>query len=187
MSPPRKPAPRRALLLLLALALACGAAYYVFRPWGAAREAAPPAKVDTSGMTVQNIHQSSTRDGRTEWTLEAATAIYLLAEKKVLLKDMHVTFFRKDGGEVYLTARDGTVMSDTQDMEARGDVVVWNEQYRLTTEELKYRHETRIITSDTHSRITNPSGEIVGDNLQVDLNTNQMAMNGHVHGRIIPD
>ena len=179
----RNPARKRVVLLVM-LALAGGVGYYVLRP-APVREA--PAKVDTSGMTVQNIHQSSTRDGRTEWTLDAASGTYLIAEKKVLLKEMHVTFYPRQGGEVYLTAREGTVFSETQDMEARGDVVVWNEQYRLTTAELNYRHDTRTISSDTQSLITNPTGEIIGDNLRVNLNTNVMTMDGHVRGRMVPD
>lgn len=185
--PPRKPARRRTAALLLALAAAGGVAYYALGPPARVPEVDAPARMDASGLTVQSIHQSSTRDGRTEWTLDAAAATYRLAEKKVLLQNMHVTFYRKEGGEVYLTARDGTILTDSQDMEARGDVVVWNEQYRMTTEELTYRHATRVIRSDTRAQITNAAGEITGDNLRVDLNTNQLMMDGNVHGRIIPD
>lgn len=176
---------RRAAALAVLLVAAAAVAYLVLRPAPPPPE--PPARVDSSGMTVQNIRQASTRDGRTEWVLEAASATYRTGEKKVLLKDMHVTFFRKEGGEMYLTARDGTVMTDSQDMEAHGNVVVWNEQYRMTTEELAYTHATRIITSGTRARITNAAGEIEGDRLRVDLNTNMAEMNGHVEGRIVPD
>ncbi len=176
---------RRATALVMVLGVAAAVAYYLLRPTPPPAE--PPARVDSGGMTVQNIRQASTRDGRTEWVLEAVSATYRTGEKKVLLKDMHVTFFRKEGGEIYLTARDGTVMTDSQDMEAHGDVVVWNDQYRMTTEELAYTHATRIITSGTRSRITNAAGEIEGDRLRVDLNTNLAEMDGHVQGRIVPD
>jgi len=182
--PPRKPTRRRWAVLLLVLAAAGAGGYYMVRPRVRVPDIGAIARVDTTGMTVQNIHQSSTRDGRTEWSLDAASARYLLAEKKVLLKDMHVTFYPKEGGEVYLTAKDGTVLTDTQDMEARGDVVVWNQQYRLETEELTYRHDARLIAADTRARILNSAGEIAGDTLRVDLNTNQMTMEGHVRGLI---
>jgi LPS export ABC transporter protein LptC len=181
---PLNTARRRAAALVVLLATAA-VAYVVLRPAPPAVDA--PARVDSSGMTVQNIRQASTRDGRTEWVLEATSATYRTGEKKVLLKDMRVTFFRKEGGEIYLTARDGAVMTDSQDMEAHGDVVVWNEQYRMTTEELAYTHATRIITSGTRARITNAAGEIAGDRLRVDLNTNVAEMDGRVQGRIVSD
>jgi LPS export ABC transporter protein LptC len=187
MSPPlRKPARRRWVVLLVVLALAGAGAYYALRLRVTIPDVGTIARVDTTGMTVQNIHQSSTRNGRTEWTLDAPSATYVKAEKKILLKDMHVIFYPKQGGEVYLTARDGTVATDTQNMEARGEVVVWNEKYRLETEELTYQHDTRIIASDTRARILDSTGEIAGDTLRIDLNTNQMTMEGHVRGLMTP-
>ena len=110
-----------------------------------------------------------TRDGRTEWSLDSASAQYFLPEKKVLLKDLFVTFFTQDGQKVYLTARNGTVKTDSHDMEAHDDVVVYNDLYRLETERMNYAQDTRLITSDT----------------PVDLNTNRLVMRGNVHGTLV--
>jgi LPS export ABC transporter protein LptC len=172
--------------VLLALAAAGVGGYHLVRPRLNLPDVGALERVDTKGMTVKDIHQSSTRDGRTEWRLEAATAHYLLAEKRILLEDMRVTFYPKEGGEVYLTARNGTVATDTQDMEARGEVVAWNEQYRLETDELSYRHDTRVIASPVRSRITSATGEIAGDTLRIDLGTKALTMEGRVRGRTVP-
>lgn len=185
--PPRKPTRRRWAVVLLVLAAAGVGVYHMVRPRLNVPDIGALERVDTTGMTVKDIHQSSTRDGRTEWSLDAGTARYLLAEKRILLTDMRVTFYPKEGGEVYLTARDGTLATDTQDMEARGDVVAWNDQYRLETDELSYRHGTRVIASPVRSRITSATGELAGDTLRIDLNTNELAMVGHVRGRTVPD
>lgn len=182
--PPRKPTRRRWAVALLVLAAGVGV-YYLVRPRLNLPEVGAIERVDTAGMTVQNIHQSSTRDGRTEWSLEAATARYQLAEKRILLEGMRVTFYPKEGGEVYLTARNGTVATDTENMEARGEVVAWNEQYRLETDELSYRHDTRVIASPVRSRIASATGEIAGDTLRIDLNTNELTMEGRVRGRAV--
>lgn len=183
--PPRKPTRRRWAVALLVLAAAGVGVYHLVRPRLNLPEVGAIERVDTAGMTVQNIHQSSTRDGRTEWSLEAATARYQLAEKRILLEGMRVTFYPKEGGEVYLTARNGTVATDTENMEARGEVVAWNEQYRLETDELSYRHDTRVIASPVRSRIASATGEIAGDTLRIDLNTNELTMEGRVRGRAV--
>ena len=73
-----------------------------------------------------------------------------------------------------------------EDVAAFAYVVVWNEQHRLETTELTYRHATRVIASPTRSRIISATGEIAGDNLRVDLNTNELIMEGHVRGRTDP-
>jgi LPS export ABC transporter protein LptC len=144
-----------------------------------------PLPAATESMVVNRIHQSATRDGRTEWNLEAATAQYLLSEKKMLLTDLFVTFFTKEGQKVYLTARHGTVQTDSHDMEAHDDVVVYNELYRMNAERITYAQASRVITCDTPVKITGQAGEILADGLTMDLNTNRLVMKGHVHGTLV--
>lgn len=139
------------------------------------------------GMVLDRIHQTATRDGRTEWSLDAQSAQYLQNEHKVLLSDLSVTFFMKDGGKVFLTAERGEVATDTNDMQAEGDVVIRNEIYRLETRKVEYRHGPRVIESHTPVKITGRSGELTADGLVFDLNANQLTMDGHVQGRLISE
>jgi LPS export ABC transporter protein LptC len=136
-------------------------------------------------MVVERVHQSATRDGRTEWRLDAASAQYRLPEKKVLLADIFVTFFTRDDQKVYLTARNGTVMAESHDMEAHGNVVIYNDAYRLETERMAYSHASRVITSDDPVRITGQAGDLAADSLTLDLNANRLVMKGHVRGTLV--
>jgi lipopolysaccharide export system protein LptA len=174
---------------MAALVVACGLATAVYvgyrRPSPPDDGDSPPALTPES-MTIAGIHQSASRDGRTQWSLDAASGQYRLSEKKVLLQDLHVTFFTRQGREVFLTAKHGTVMTDSNDMEAHDEVVARNELYRLETQRLTYRHEARVIESDTAAKITGPAGEISGDALSINLDTNQMVLKGHVLGTLAP-
>ena len=145
-------------------------------------EAPTPAATET--MVVERIHQSSTKDGRTEWNLDAASAQYLLAEKKMLLRDLFVTFFTKDGQKVYVTALHGSVRTDSHDMEAHDNVVVYNDLYHMNADRMTYAEESRVITCDTPVKITSQAGEILADSLSMNLNTNRLVMKGHVHGTL---
>jgi LPS export ABC transporter protein LptC len=141
-------------------------------------------KTGSDGLVVERIHQTSTRDGRTEWSLEAASAQYLMPEKKIMLKDLSVTFFGQDGQQVFLRSRSGTVQTDSHDMEARDDVEIHNDLYRLETEQIQYAHGARMITSETPVKLTGPAGDIMADSLSVDLKTNRLVLKGNVHGTL---
>jgi LPS export ABC transporter protein LptC len=156
--------------------------YFGYRQLTPPPEVVRSPKAEAEAMVVERVHQSATRDGRTEWSLDAATAQYRLPEKKVLLTDPRVTFFTRDDQKVFLTARQATVMADSHDMEVRGQVVIYNEAYRLETEKMVYSHDARTITTDAPVRITGLAGDLMADSLVLDLNANRLVMRGHVHG-----
>lgn len=176
---------RTVLAVMIITAATAGVVYFVRQRLVSMVDPGPAPQTGTEAMVAERIHQSATRDGRTEWSLDAASAQYLLPEKKVLLKDLFVTFFTQDGQKVYLTARNGTVKTDSHDMEAHDDVVVYNDLYRLETERMNYAQATRLITSDTPVKITGQAGEIMADSLAMDLNTNRLVMKGHVRGTLV--
>jgi len=172
-------------IVLTASLVAAGiaaAAYLGYRQLAPIPELAVSPKAGLEEMVVESVHQSATREGRTEWSLDAATAQYRLPEKKVLLNDLSVTFFTRDEQKVYLTARHGTVMTDSHDMEAHENVVIYNDLYRLETEKISYAHGPRMITSDVPVKIIGPAGELMADSLAMDLNANRFVMKGHVQG-----
>jgi LPS export ABC transporter protein LptC len=103
----------------------------------------------------------------------------------VLLTDLFVTFFTRDDQKVYLTARHGTVMTDSHDMEAHGNVVIYNDTYRLETEKMTYSHDSRVITSDDPVKIDGQAGDLTADSLRMDLNANRLVMRGHVRGTLV--
>ena len=175
---------RTLLAVMIITAATAGVVYSVRQRLIAVVEPGPTPKTGTEAMVAERIHQSATRDGRTEWSLDAASGQYLLTEKKVLLRDLSVTFFTQDGQKVHLTALNGTVKTDSHDMEAQDDVVVYNDLYRLETARMNYAQGSRRITSDTPVKITGQAGEILADALAIDLNTNRMTMKGNVRGTL---
>jgi LPS export ABC transporter protein LptC len=176
-----------AMTVFALLAAATAAAVYAGYRWLSAPPppaTAPPPPAE-AGMSLDRIHQTATREGRTEWSLDAATARYLPAEKKVILEELSVVYFLKDGRKVYMTAARGEVYTETNDMEAAGRVVVFNDLYRLETEKIDYRHGPRLIASRTPVRITGRSGEMTADALVFDLNHNRLTLKGHVQGALV--
>lgn len=135
-----------------------------------------------ANISIGRAHQTATRDGIMEWRLDAASADYMDKKNQAVFKDLSVTFFLKDNSEVYLTANQGILKTDSNDMEITGNVVVTNTNYRLKCENLYYTHEKRIIFSKVPVNITGDSFELVADSMSLYLNTNRAFFDGKVKG-----
>ena len=78
-------------------------------------------------MTIDDIHQTATRNGKKEWQLDATSARYFDAEKKVRLDNIGMTFFLEDQQEIHLTADSGTLETESQNVSVQGQVDLKNQ------------------------------------------------------------
>lgn len=137
-----------------------------------------------SNVSIGRAHQTATRDGRKEWSLDAASADYMDKNNQAVFKDLSLTFFLKDNTEVYLTANQGILKTDSNDIEINGNVVVTNTSYKLRCENLYYAHKKRIIFSKVPVNIIGDSFELVADSMSLNLNTNRTLFEGKVKGTL---
>jgi len=135
-----------------------------------------------ANLSIGEIHQTATRNGIKEWSLDAASAQYIDAKKMVVLNDLSITFFLKDKRKVYLTANKGILETDSKNIEIIGDIIVKNESSRLFTERIKYEHSQRLLLSKVPVKITGNSYQITADMMSLDLNTNKTVLEGRVEG-----
>jgi len=135
-----------------------------------------------ANIIIGKAHQTATRNGIKEWSLDAASVDYMDKNSKAVFKDLSVTFYLKDGTMVYITANQGILKTDSNDMEIYGNVVVRNKDYKLKCENLYYEHDKRIIFSKTPVNLTGDSLELVADSMSLDLNTEKASFEGKVKG-----
>ncbi len=135
-----------------------------------------------ANISIGKAHQTATQNGRKEWSLDAASADYMDKNNQAIFKDLSVTFYLKDETKVYITANQGILKTDTNNMEIYGNVVVRNKDYKLRCENLYYKHDKRIIFSKVPVNITGDSFELVADSMSLNLNTNKALFEGKVKG-----
>lgn len=135
-----------------------------------------------ANISIGKAHQTATRDGRKEWSLDAASADYMDKNSQAIFKDLSVTFYLKDETRVYITANQGILKTDSNNMEIYGNVVVRNKDYQLRCENLHYNHDKRIIIANVPVNITGNSFELVADSMSLNLNTNKALFEGKVKG-----
>lgn len=176
---------KRMLLLVIFMTIGIILAIFLhYRPKPALQEAPDIATEEGAQIAIGRVHQTATRDGFTEWNLEAASVKYMESEKKALFTDISVTFFIKDRSPVYLTANEGILQTESKDIEVSGDVVVKNDQYRMETERLAYQHEKRLLFTEVPVKIIGNDFDLTSDRLSVDLNQQRAWFKGHVKGTV---
>ena len=137
---------------------------------------------DKANISIGRAHQTATRNGIKEWSLDAASADYMTEKNQAVFKDLSLTFFLKDRTKVYVTADRGLLKTDSNDMEISNNVVVKYTQYKLRCENLYYEHKKRIIVANVPVNITGDSFQLVADAMSLNLNTNRTLFEGKVKG-----
>ena len=149
-------------------------------------------KVDTSflpentgaTLSMKRLRQTATRDGIKEWSLDAKSAHFIGDQKQAILKDVSVTFFAKDGQPVFVTADEGILKIDSNDIEASGNVVVKRKGYRLDTDSIQYEHRRRVIHARRPVKITADTFDLAADEMYFELDTKKTRFSGNVRGTI---
>ncbi len=135
-------------------------------------------------VSIDKIHHVATKDGKTEWSLDARTAKVKGDKNEVFLEDISAVFFRKDGTKVYLTGDEGLLKTDSKDIEVKGNVLVKNTEYRLKTENLHYSHKKRVIICKVPVKLSGSSFLLTAETMSIDLNTKKAVLTGRVKGTI---
>ncbi len=153
---------------------------YVMEP--VAESAEPEAT-----LSVNKIHQTATRDGKKEWSLEASSGHFIDKTRQLILKDVKVTFFLKDKSEILLLADQGILETDSSNIEVTGNVVLDNKEYKLLTEKLSYDHNQRLLYSKTPVTISGASAKLAAESLRFDIDTKKLTLEGRVATQIDKD
>lgn len=169
------------LLIVILLSIGTVVAVFIgYRKVANAPEMLLSSIKDGANLSLGKIRQTATRDGRKEWSLEADSAHYMENENKAVLKNLLITYFLEDNSEVYLNAEQGILNTDTNDIEFSGNVVVRNEEYRLTTEKLGYEHKRRFIFINTPVHIAGDAADVTSNSATYDLKANKIVLTGNV-------
>ena len=146
-----------------------------------------PAKLvdvipEGTDIAIGEIRHTSVKDGRKEWSLQAASANYSDAAKEALFNDVQVTFFLENKQEVVVKGRQGRLKTDTNDITISGDVTVEEDDYQLAAQEIRYDNGQRQIDIPVPVTITGRGLVLHADRMTVDLTSETALMKGAVNG-----
>ena len=129
----------------------------------------PPA-VSTGGadMHLEKIRFVEDKRGEKTWELEAKSVHQYQEENMMVLEDVKVTFYGKDGRTFFLTGKQGKVYQDSKNVELTGDVVLTSDDgYQLKTHSASYRDAEKIVTTPDPVEIEGEQIRLTGKGMLV--------------------
>ncbi len=136
-----------------------------------------------AAMAICSVSQKATKDGITEWCLDAQSASLFGGEKAVFKKPV-VTFFMKDKSKITVKANTGSVLTKSNDIEVKGGVVMKTSEYELKTGSLSYEHEKRFFYIKSPVQIRGKRFDLSADRGTYDLKSGKAVLEGNVKGII---
>src|SRR3990167_864558 len=138
-------------------------------------------KSSKADIRIEKARYVETRDGRTEWELEADSAQYFKDDNLTVFENVRVVFYSQNGINYTLEGKKGRLRNDTKDMDVSGDVVVTSgDGYKLKTDSLRYSAAVKQITSKDRVVFTGPNIKIEGIGLLADMITDRVLVLANV-------
>jgi LPS export ABC transporter protein LptC len=130
----------------------------------------PKILIDGADSRIEKIRFVEEKEGRKTWELEANAMQHYQGQNVMILEDVRLTFFSKDGRTFTVTGKQGRVSQDTKDMELVGEVVVSSSDgYRLMTHSMAYTHQGKKIRTQDAVELDGDQLRLKGRGMIVDM------------------
>lgn len=171
------------------LRAAAATAAGILLAWGC--EPSPEGNVaspELPDQEVRSITLVQSVGGRRHWRLTAASAATYKDRGVIVARDLAIDFYN-DQGEIYshLIAREGEISTSTNDMSARGDVVVTTESgTRIETQTLHYQDSAKRIRSNDLVTVTRGGDVLSGVGFESDPSLEHFEFRRRVRAQVHP-
>jgi LPS export ABC transporter protein LptC len=129
-------------------------------------------KVSTGGadMRLEKVRFVEDKHGQKTWELEAKSVHQYQEQNIMVLEDVKLTFYAKEGRIFYLTGKQGKVYQESKNVDLIGDVVLTsNDGYQLKTQSASYRHSEKIVSTPDPVEIEGEQIRMTGKGMLVNM------------------
>ena len=111
-------------------------------------EKVPEVPAGDATHVLQKVHLAEDKHGQKTWELEAKSVRQYQEQNIMVLEDVKLTFYAKEGRMFYLTSKQGKVYQDSKNVDLLGNVVLTSSDgYELKTHSASYRHSEKIVST----------------------------------------
>jgi len=144
-------------------------------------EKLPEASTGGADMRLEKIRFVEDKHGQKTWELEAKSAHQYQDQNMIILEDVKVTYYAKEGRTFFLTGKQGKVYQNSKDVDLVGDVVLTsNDGYQLKTHSASYRHLEKIVSTPDPVEIEGEQIRLTGKGMLVNMEAKTFKILGQV-------
>ena len=133
-------------------------------------EKIPKISAEGADVRLEKIRFVEDKQGQTTWELEAKAIQQYQNENVMVLEDVKVTLYTKEGKSFIISGDRGKVHQDSKNLELVGNVVLTSSDgYRLKTHSISYRHSEKKATTLDPVEIEGDQIRLVGTGMLVDM------------------
>jgi len=130
----------------------------------------PESSTGDADMRLEKVRFVEDKHGQKTWELEAKSVQQYQEQNIMVLEDVKVTFYAKEGRIIYLTGKQGKVYQDSKNVDLSGDVVLTSSDgYRLKTESASYRHSENVVSTPDPVEIEGEQIRLTGKGMLVNV------------------
>jgi LPS export ABC transporter protein LptC len=140
-------------------------------------------KVSTGGadMRLEKVRFVEDKHGQKTWELEAKSVRQYQEQNMMVLEDVKLTFYAKEGRIFYLTSKQGKVYQDSKNVDLMGGVVLMsNDGYELKTQSASYRNVEKIVSTPDRVEIEGEQIRMTGKGMLVNVEAKTLRILSHV-------
>jgi lipopolysaccharide export system protein LptC len=130
------------------------------------------SKISTGGadMRLEKIRFVEDKHGQKTWELEAKSIQQYQDQNVMVLEDVKVTFYAKEGRTFFLTGKRGKVYQDSKNVDLVGDVVLTsNDGYKLKTYSVAYCDSEKTVRTSDPVEIEGEQIRLTGKGMWVNI------------------
>src|SRR4030043_497249 len=133
-------------------------------------EVVPKISTDGADARLEKIRFVEDKHGQKTWELEAKSIQQYQDQNIMVLEDIKVTFYAKEGRTFFLTGKQGKVHQDSKNVDLVGDVVLTSSDgYELKTHSVAYRHLEKIVSTSDPVEIEGEQIRLTGKGMLVNI------------------
>ncbi len=135
-----------------------------------AAEKVPKVSTEGADMQLKKIRFVEDKQGQKTWELEAESVNQYQEQNIMVLEDIKLTFYAKEGRVIYLTAKQGKVYQDSKNLDLTGDVVLTSSDgYQLKTHSASYCHSEKVVSTSDPVEIDGEQIRLTGKGMLVNV------------------
>jgi len=163
------------LLILVAIVVIAGSivaviGFNLHGKKGSRVQEEPKVTAEDTKMNLEKVHFVEDKGGKKTWELEAQSVQQYEDQNLLILRDVKVTVYTKEGRSFVISGKEGRVHQDSKDAELSGNVILTSSDgYQLRTQSVAYDHHMKKVTTPDLVEIQGDQIRVQGKGMVVDM------------------